>query len=247
MLTRSVLRGWWCADDWTNTQLVTDDGSGVLSSWKDRINGIAATAATTARPTASATAFDGLAGVTFDGVANAMTATAGLSALPNGAEPGEVWVVGKNPATSGTHTWAGYGQVTSGQPVGRSLNTISNSGVRRLQVADGQTGAISFQDPITNPVIGSGWWDGTTSGGFQNGTPFTTTKTVTPNTPTTRLRLGAGINTSAGAFLPGVLRHVFATTLMPPNLRDRLTGWCAWDSGLQSLLPSDHPYRSAPP
>ena len=39
----SPLKAWWDADDWGNASLVTDDGSGLISSWKDRVGSMALT------------------------------------------------------------------------------------------------------------------------------------------------------------------------------------------------------------
>jgi hypothetical protein len=68
LLEPSLLKGWWCADDYGT--LMTDDGGGLISSWTDRMSKIAATGATTDRPTWSASSWPGgQAGVTFDGAA----------------------------------------------------------------------------------------------------------------------------------------------------------------------------------
>jgi hypothetical protein len=239
-LTRSVLRAWWCADDWTNAALSTDDGSGLLSSWKDRINVINTTATTTLRPTAAAASFTGTdgvsrAGVTFNGSTTAMTTTT-LTALPTGATAGEIFIVGD----FSTGTSIGYG--TTGGALARRI-TYSQSPAITLS-----DGSASLGTTIANgPHIVNGWWNGTQMGGSIDGTDLTPVTIATLNTSTARLRLGATVGASAGTFGNGVLRHAQITTLLDATLRQRLVGYLAWESGLQSLLPAGHPYKSSAP
>jgi len=239
-LTRSVLRAWWLADDWTNALLATNDGSGLLSSWKDRISLTNPTATTTLRPTAAAASFTGTdgvtrAGVTFNGTATAMTTTS-ITAIPTGATAGEIFIVGN--FTTGTSI--GYG--TTGGALARR---ITYSASPAITLSDGST---SLSATIANgPHIVNGWWSGTQMGGSIDGTDLTPVTIATLNTSSARLRLGATVGASPGTFGNGVLRHAMVTTLLDSTLRQRLVGYLAWESGLQSLLPSGHPYKASAP
>jgi hypothetical protein len=71
---------------------MTDDGSGVISAWVDKVGAMSVTAATTARPTWTVGALtsptgNAKSGLTFDGTANCMVST-DLSTLPTGTTAG---------------------------------------------------------------------------------------------------------------------------------------------------------------
>lgn len=245
-LTRSVYRGDWNADDYVR---MTDDGSGVISAWTDGIAGISPTAATTARPTWSATSWLGLdgierAGVTFNG-SNSMTATS-TGSLPAGAEAGEIYVIAST-VSPNQQRYFGYGRTDAqGRRVGMTGSTL------RLQADNALTGQVAqVTDPVNvayGPVIARGYWSGTTVGIAANGGDMVFNTEITAlDTPTDRLRLGSSIGPTAAQSLVGILRRVIVTTPLSEANRYRMEGYLAWDSGLQSLLPSGHPYRNAAP
>lgn len=235
LLPRSILRAWWNADDWTNAALVTNDGSGVISSWKDRINGLAVTGATTTRPTASASSFNSAyAGVTFDGSANTLASTT-LTNLPTGSTPGTLWAVMQNALVS-ARVVVGYGGTAYRRILvgsGSALPTIGNG----TQTAAGTT-ALS----VGTPRIVVGEFGSSTIAVRVNGTQENSAA-QTLATDTTRIRLGASTAAGASNHYSGVLRHVFITTALTADQYQRLEGWIAWDSGMVAVLPADHPYR----
>ena len=110
-LGRDILRNWWSADD-HGTARMTDDGAGLISSWTDRIAGLAVTAVTAARPTYGATALAGRPALTFDGVANCLASTS-LTNMPTGAQDGEIWALFSQaaaaPADTGNRDLIRYG------------------------------------------------------------------------------------------------------------------------------------------
>ena len=242
-LGRGLLRAWWNADDHASSLLMTDDGSGVISSWKDCINGANLTGTTTARPTWGATSFNGRAGVTADGTANALTLTGVPTTLPTGANPSEIWAVYSSTSNgASTRNLFGYGVSATGRAIRESagfdgVNIIGDA----VAIADTQFPRAGFH-------IAGAIFNGTTLEGRTNGRPFTTPGTaLVPATSPTRVRMFSSLGTSAGSFWQGVLRHVFVVTSLTAQQRLTLEGWTAWDSGLQAILPDSHPYKGSPP
>lgn len=244
------MRAWWAADD-HGTSRMTDDGAGVISSWTDRIGGIAVTAATTARPTWAATSFNSAyPGVTFDGVANCLAQTS-FAALPTGAVPGEIWMILDNSAPiTATETPIRYGGVSAA--TNRGVACFDEGGdVIRFLASDAQTNLINTSSQFVGLNVGGAWWTTASEFGRVNGAPTVPASavlTTTPiNTGTSRIRIGANNANTAASFFSGVIRHVFITQELTAIIRLWLESWLAWDSGLQTLLPTTHPFRYVRP
>jgi hypothetical protein len=242
VLTRSVLKAWWNADD-HGTARMTDDGAGLISNWVDRIGGMAVTATTTARPTWAASSFNStVAGLTFDGVANCFVSTT-LTTLPTGAVAGEIWVsTVLNTAGSLVNIFDYGGAVASSARV-----LQASSGAGKARVSDLTTiGADTSANVLTTPSVVSGQFFGTTMNGWINGNAFTVNPVTISslNTGTTRARIGASNLGAAAGFWPGVIRHVFVLqgTLSDVD-RQKFEGFLAWDGGYQASLPATHPYQ----
>jgi hypothetical protein len=243
VLSRSILKAWWSAED-HGTQNMTDDGSGLISNWVDRIGGLAVTAVTTARPTWSSNAFNGKPALTFDGAANCFVATA-LANLPTGAAPGEIWGVcqeGVLAANGAVFRYGGGGETT------RAIVGQPNF---QAQANDGATNnADTGPNLLSAPSIVSAAFAGTTLNGWINGLSFTGNPTTIPtlNTGTARLRIGANNSGSATNLFAGVIADilVIAGTLSTAD-RQRLEGYLAWKDVMQGSLPLLHPYRSFRP
>lgn len=237
-IPRSNLRHWWCAEDYAS--LMTDDGAGRISSWTDRVGGQAVTGTTTARPTYGAAAFNAAyPGLTFDGVANtlAWATLSGQLVSITAASAGELWAVYNTPVTPpASMRIAGYGG-TSGATM-RQIGATTSA----VLVYDGATTCLGGA-PAGYHITG-GAWHGTVEEGRDNGTALANSTIATLNTGTTRLRLGASTLTTASQFAAMVLSDVIiiAGTLSTLD-RQRLEAWFAWNRGLQSILPSDHPFK----
>lgn len=247
LLTPSILKAWWSADD-HGTGLMTDDGSGLISAWKDRIGGMSITAATTARATWSATAFNSsYSGLTFDGSANCYVSTT-LASLPTGATGGEIFaLVNQAAGTGAQHRIAHYGG--NGAAVDRYISASSGNPTRFF-ISDNSTNLVDTSQNFSGNFIVGGYWSGTTEGARINGrdTSPATAGTASLNTGTVRFRMGAHNSGSAGNFWRGVIRHLIITTTLTSAGRQKLEGWLAWDAALATtLLPSSHPYYSARP
>lgn len=246
LLGSSVLSAWWNADDHNQSSLMTDDGAGLISSFKDRAGQMAVTAATTARPTWASNSFNSsYAGLTFDGVANCLVSTT-LTTIPTGATAG--WAMAlASPVTLATGTSIlnyGLGAATS-----RNLNK-QGGGNDAPQLSDGSTGLNGTPATFLGPHMLYGDWSGTAMNGYLDGTFITGSPATIAslNTSTTRLRLGATAATTAASFFVGVMRHVFVGAgVLTTAQRQLLEGWMAWDANLTSLLPASHPYKSVRP
>lgn len=239
---------WWAAKDYTIR--MTDDGSGLISSWRDRVTGLAITGTTTARPTYGASSFNtSFPGLTFDGVANCLVTTT-LTALPTGATAGAIMCICA-PASS-----AVFGQAVSyGGVLGATVRAIRhNNGNDHASVFDGVTNAGSVLTAL-GPNIIYGDWSGTSENGYLNGVAFSGNPTTigTLNTGTSRLRVGASTPTVAGNFFTGPISDVIVFSAVPSTLqRQQLEGWAAWNrwtpvGGIQPILLVGHPYYGAPP
>lgn len=239
----ATLAAWWSAADYL---YMVDDGSGVISNWKDRVTQFGVNATTTARPTWSATSFNSAyPGMTFDGVANAMTVSS-TTPLPTGSTAGEIWVVASATNDGVITTHVAYG--SQGTALLRAIR--KNSGAQAAIITD-NTSSLTGQTSAVGAHIIGGNWSGTTQNGFQDGVAFTGnpgTLANTLNTATTRLRIGSMASASASSFFNGVIADVIVINgLLSTADRQRLEGYLAWRYALQANLPTTHPYRWAPP
>jgi hypothetical protein len=244
----AALKFWVNADD-HGTAGWTDDGAGLMSAVKDRVGNTPFTAATTERPTWSATSFNSAyAALAFDGVANAMVTTT-MGAFVTGTTAGCMFLVLSNTSTvAGARIAFAYGSGTAA--TSRNIQKGTAAAPVRMAVSDQQVALVDTVTLFTGPALAFGSWSGTTETGRLNGqdtTPASTTLTTTINTPATRARLGALTGTTAASFWQGLIRHAIVTTALAALEIQKLEGWGAWDSGIQSVLPAGHPYKSAAP
>jgi hypothetical protein len=85
----SLLACW----DAERSDLITRDGGGLVSSWRDTVGGYDTVQATgTAQPIWSATSFNGRPGIAFDGTDDCLSAAVPAS-FPLGAVGSEIWAV----------------------------------------------------------------------------------------------------------------------------------------------------------
>lgn len=239
----SALKGRWLADD-HGTARMTDDGSGLISKWDDAVSAISTTATTTARPTWTATAFNGVkSGVTCDGVANTLTNTS-FAALPTGSTAGEIWVIAqKRGSFTGQVIMMRYGTGAA------TLRSMQQAGTGPLQpgINDGTTLHQDNGSAINDGqlLVMMGAWSGTTEEGRLNGRPFSNVPATiaTLATGTTRLRICAAIAGTATAFGDFVIREIDVVTTLSFDDRQRMEGYAQADGLLWGLLPYNHPYR----
>lgn len=197
---------------------MTDDGAGLISALVGLKSGYILSAATTARPTYSATSFNGAPGLTFDGTANAMTCTTAglLSAVPASSNPCELWALVSQtalPADTGARYCLSYGAaLNTGRVIGRAVAT----GVNRTRVGTGDGSAQQVRQELTvdlstrhviRATIGA-----TESVVYVDGVA-STALSVVPSTTASRVVLGASPVSTPGNFWKGVI--AFAAITLP--------------------------------
>ncbi len=233
----SALAAWWSADDHGGANM-TDDGAGLISSWKDRVAALDCTGATTARPTWTAAGFNGRAGVTGDGVANALTVTS-TTGLPTAADPGVVFAVFSTTLVDATARFPiNYGGTATSRGMRQNnatgLLVTCDAGAVGPSVAFTAAGSFIVLSIATGALL-QGRINGSAAG----------SSAVVPNSGTNRLRLFSNSNgAGAAGFLGGTIRQAGVITGVPTQAQIlALEGWFALDGGLQSRLPGNHPYR----
>lgn len=194
----------------------TDDGAGVISALVGLKSGYILSAATTARPTYSATSFNGAPGLTFNGTANVMTCTTAglLSAVPDGAEAGELWVLCSQAAlpadTSARYAFGYGGALNTGRIVGRTVVT----GVNRGRGGTGDGAALQIRNETTVDLstrhIFRGAVGATESTVYVDGVA-SAALSVVPSTTASRVVLGANPVSTPGNFWEGVIAFVAIT------------------------------------
>jgi hypothetical protein len=235
----SVITHWWNADDY---HLMVDQGGGFISSWTDRIAGLAITATGGARPLYGATGFYSLPGLSFDGWRQAMSTTS-MSTLPTGSTPGEIWAVVRQDAPNadtGTRHLIDYGQ--TGSPRDRTIFRDRISQTSALRVNDG-SGGITL--PVAThafngfSIVRARWTGGTDERVSALGSAETTGVVAALNTGAVRLCVGGSNAATPIQFWLGAVRHMIIVTgnTMTAAQADGFVRWLAWDSGkLDSLL-----------
>lgn len=234
------LLAWWNADDLAN---------GAVSAWADRKGSLTPAQATGGfQPIKAATSFNAAyGGVTLDGTDDRLL-LAGVGSLPVGTAGGELHALASQDAagaTAGDRNLFSYG--AAGSAAARWLVRSPVTSINRFRVKDGTSTLANLTGDFTGPHIVSGAWAGVLQYGWFDGAPTSPASGGSSfNTIGTNICIGA-IQSGGVQFWQGVIRHIFATVALTDARRDKLTGWMAWDSGLTSLLPSGHSYKTQRP
>lgn len=220
ILTWPEIVAWWNAD---RSDLITLS-SGAISSWRDSKAGYDAVQGTSgSRPSWSATGFNGAPCAGWDGVDDFLTCTdaALLAALPDGAEPGEMWAVVQQDglvadgafrcaqsygANAGTDSRLLYRHVTGGAnriiqgtgtgaaSVGQSVLTVDFSSRHVIRGVNSATQETPSIDGVSAAALAA-----------------------VPATLASRLRLGAACSSSAGTFWSGKSRDHIVSLPLPSD------------------------------
>lgn len=210
------LLGWW---DATRTDLITQSG-GAVSSWKDIVAAYDATQSTGAsKPTWSATSFNGQAGVNFDGTDDELTLAS--QPFPSSAAASEIWVLFKNMAagTDALRTLFAYGGATD--VVARRCQRISISSNSRAntEVGDGASTVDATNGAVlaSNGIYVSRHVIGATTSHTDVLETIGADSSVVPSTGTTRARIGANTNATAGQFGKMTVGALLVTAALTAN------------------------------
>lgn len=262
---------------WLNETSAVTNVSGNCSQWNDISgNGWDFSQTTAAsRPAITASAQNGLRGLTFDGVNDQMSTTGGVSTqflftnVPNG------WVmyVGKKTAADGG---AGAYRFVLNVPAGGAAGTFRASlFMGSLSPSANRPAAIGRRldaDTNSNATGSATMTNWHTSIGTMDYTNRTLTLYVngSQEAQDTAMSASGGNTSNTGSFTQIVLSGnnpssppagacnmvlgevliggVHSSASMPTLAEvDKLAGWAAWKWGLEGDLPPSHPYKYAPP
>lgn len=225
---------WLDAEDATS---ITLNGS-TISQWNDKSgNGRNASQATAAnQPTYSATGMLGKPAVVFDGTDDFMSVSdfsnaVSLALIGSGGTILSPLISGAAPLDF-TPAWNANGATIEYRgKTNTTMQAVSLGGA----VNDFSIGFISL-DAASSEVRLSG------NGGAQ----ITSSQTIN-SADTTINTLGRDFQ-GASQFADGrIAEIVVASSLLSTENRQRLEGYLAWKWGLESNLPSGHPYKNSPP
>lgn len=241
---------WWNADDLAN---------GAVSVWVDRVGGIGLLQASGVRqPTKATGSFNAAyAGVTFAGVSGAnatfLKATMGLGNIPVGTDPRELWgAIDQKDVLLVMPARTAFGYASSVVAGGMDMKYEVPPTSTNPCFVVGDTLVTELQDASVNPFVGphvvGGRFDaGAIYARIDGSDTNPTSVAITFNTdPNISFTMGGSPNNATIHNWQGVIRHAIVGYYTTAD-RLRMEGWMAWDCGLQSLLPSLHPYKNAPP
>lgn len=200
--------------DAENSNSLTLD-SGTVTTWVDTVGGIAPTQATAAnKPAWSATSFNSRPGITFDGTNDVLEA--GTVSLPSGATDCELWALVSQSALAAdatARTAFGYGNNNMARLIQRNVS----GGVNRAQgvVGNGAANTSVLETTVDFSgihVVRVRITPTTTFTSVDDSAE--TSGAVVPATATTRLRIGANANATAGGFLNGTINFLAVTAAL---------------------------------
>lgn len=209
---------------WDASEGVSLSGSQV-TAWADRKSGHSVTQGTAAaRPLWSATSFGGKPSLTFDGIDDLLN----MESLPfmSGATPGEIWAVVQQDALvadTGARRLISIGGATLSS---RYIRRFVSGGVNRVHalVGDGTSlvqSGIPAVDASSRHVV-RGVFTATSVQAGVDGT-LGTSAAVVPNTPATRVNIGASSSSAIGAeYWQGKIRDVIVTDPLSTNQAGQL-------------------------
>lgn len=237
---------WFDAYDDSTFTLVSGD----VSEWRSRdgsgtgMKGAQATAGT--RPTYNASARNGRPGVVA-GNATKYLELNSITALPDLTEPSTVMGVGYCDA-SGTgyraiFSWgpnSGNSNRTTGKGSGTFMGHYGSSSSFDYVTTDAWPGFDKIFYDAMNGTTGDFWSNGVDVGGRTFGATYSTIAGGIG-------RIGAW-TTGTAQWWYGVIQEIIVyDSILGSTDREKLEGYHAAKWGLQSLLPSNHPYKNAAP
>jgi hypothetical protein len=215
------------------------------------------------QPTYSATAFNNMPGVTFNGSSHFMSAGDTLDVRTQSL--GIVAAVKYNTGNtcgmviSKTRYAVGNGRYFMGRFVGTGFGLGTGTTYHYVGESDFASAISPSADSSTSPRLLGFDLNRQASGYIKNWIDAVAVKTntftgnATDYNSTDLLLLGVYGNTTgtgpyAGTYLSGVIAEVVVVqTAMSDADRQKVEGYLAWKWGMQANLPADHPYKSAAP
>jgi hypothetical protein len=169
------------------------------------------------------------------------------ASFPTGTDETWVWGASRMTATGTDYTPAilGYG-ANRGIGYSGSLWNGTNPSITNNFAAMKSGGSDAFQvapSMLTNAIVAARF-GAVGIVGRRNGTQVATSSDGTSIT-TGNLRIGR--RTNGNDNIIGYLGDIIVTGALTTLEVEKLEGWMAWRYGQQSLLPSGHTYKNAPP
>jgi hypothetical protein len=197
---------------WDSAYGVSLSGSAV-TAWADRKNGYSAAQGTgSLRPVFSATSFNGVPGLTFDGTDDYLELAS--QPFPSGANPCEIWSVVSQDALvadTGVRAVFSYGGDASTARRGVERSVVTGQNRVRVTQGDGTTGfTVTVAADFSGRHIARGKYEAAQATAYMDetaGTPVASNASI----GTSRARIGALSNTSPSNYWQGVMRDVIIT------------------------------------
>ena len=221
--------------------------SSLVSQWNDKSgNSRHATAASTERPTYSATSFNGKQGLTFNGTSNVMQANALAPVLDDNDTPFSAYVAVNFSAGS----LLALSSAANGNPLHRLIaidSPPSGISIRRdtgLTVASVTGSSFASANHLLGVVF-----TGTSATLYKNGTQDATGSLDVGTLDTLdRFAIGAQVRSTTASYMTGTVSEIIInSTAISTDTRQKLEGYLAHKWGLTANLPADHPYKVNPP
>lgn len=214
------LLGFWDAND----EASIDSSGGLVSAWRDLVAGYAPVQASdAAKPTLSATSFNGGRGITFDGVADYLSLES--SPFPAGATPSEIWLLVDQLTGGGVGTtyMFAYGTANS-DTVSRNVGRVGIAGTNRARIGVQGSFATDTLVNFSGRHVERAQFGATQSGVSVDGSAATTVAAV-PATGSTRVRMGCNINNTPGSFTNMVVSAAIVTSALSTDQATQLMAW----------------------
>jgi hypothetical protein len=235
--------------DTGDTSKMSLSGSDVLSITDKSPSSLVFSASAT-RPVRSSTTYNGFSPIQFSGSSFLLNSTFTYTLNSRSAfiVAGETTIGNNNGvlsfATSGTdyNSTSAMAYETGHKPVNQMFQAVSAFGAGGYAISVAGSTATPFA--VYGETFGSG-----TAVLYSNGTQAATASTGQVFTNSTGLYLGARmVGGSVANYLTGVIAEVILFNRpLTASERQKIEGYLAWKWGLQSNLPSTHPFRTYRP
>jgi hypothetical protein len=238
--------GWFDADDDTT---ITQAG-GIVSAMASRAGSFSATQGTAGfRPGYSETGRNGKPAILFDGTNDCLAFTPPAS-FPDGSEAYTMICVGYNDGTGVFTTYNGktifqYGSGTSvlrgidRNGTGNAAANVDDTYVNNVGDWDAKDAMVLVEKAAGASALATVYVNDNATG---------TGTTGAGSLSASAGRIGANVVQTTTAFWPGSIQEILVINrVLTTTERQKMFGYLAHKWGLTALLPSGHPYKSAPP
>jgi len=242
---------WWDASD---SATVTYSSGTSVSSWSSKVGSYALTQATSSKQPSHSGSVNGKTTLVFDGTSDGLSVS-NFDMTPGGQKL-SMWVVGTAANTADDMVFAEHSINYNGTTNGFICYRTAAKTLHFSRRGNGTWAAWESTSLLTTtPVIGVSTHDGTLSTNesqlyFNGALNGAAPGGFNADTNTTNLNdtLFVGSRANSSLYLNGQICEIgFTTGTMSLSDRQKLEGYLAHKWGLTASLPSDHPYKAAPP